>query len=269
MKFGFKGNTSKEALFNLFGHIRARVYITDNLYLDIGRFSFGILSRIRLCSNANFSGLAARVGDYCEFSECDVLLGGEHNNSEVANFNFSSSPVFQKLLVASGLDVRHSRKGVVEIGDGVIVGYGAILLSGASIGDGAVIAAGAVVTRPCQAFSIYAGNPAKLIKHRNIDHTQFQQFMRSTVQGAYHLLTGKLVLDEEIDAARQRRVVIRLQYLDSVKGGPFNFQILGALIDEHILPLREGSEFQRHCAQVTSEVGKEITWVSDPLNLEM
>lgn len=269
MKFGFKSTNPKEALFNLFGHVRMRVYISDNLYLDVGRFSSGILSRIRLCSNANFSGLLASVGDYCEFSECDVLVGGEHHNSEVINLNFSSSPVFQKLLIASGLDVRHSRKGIIEIGNGVVIGYGATLLSGTTIGDGAVVAAGAVVTRPCEAFGIYAGNPARLIKRRDIDRAEFQQFMRSSVQGAYHLLTGKPIQDEETEASRSRRVVLRLQYLDFVKGGPFNFQIVGALIDDAIVPLREGSEFQRYCAQIASEAGKELAWVSDPLSLEM
>lgn len=111
MKFRFKTDNTKDTLFNLLGHVRTRVFLAEDLYIDVGRFSIGIVSRLRLHSNAGFRGMAAKIGDYCEFSECDVMLGGEHNNSHPINLNFSASPVFQKLLMAGGVDVRHGRKG--------------------------------------------------------------------------------------------------------------------------------------------------------------
>lgn len=52
---------------------------------------------------------------------------------------------------------------VVDIGQDVWIGYGAVVLSGVSIGDGAVVAAGAVVTENVEAFSIVAGVPARRI----------------------------------------------------------------------------------------------------------
>ena len=39
-------------------------------------------------------------------------------------------------------------------------------MSGVHIGDGAVIAANSHVVRDVEAYSIYGGNPAKLIKYR-------------------------------------------------------------------------------------------------------
>lgn len=55
-------------------------------------------------------------------------------------------------------------KGPVIIGDNVWIGDKATILPGVTIGDGAVIAANSVVTKDVPAYSIAAGNPAKIIK---------------------------------------------------------------------------------------------------------
>lgn len=55
-------------------------------------------------------------------------------------------------------------KGPIIIGDNVWVGEKATIVSGVKIGDGAVIAANAVVTKDVPAYSVVAGNPAKVIK---------------------------------------------------------------------------------------------------------
>lgn len=47
------------------------------------------------------------------------------------------------------------------------IGTGAIILSGITIGEGAVVGAGAVVTKDVPGGVIVAGNPARVIKHRN------------------------------------------------------------------------------------------------------
>ena len=53
----------------------------------------------------------------------------------------------------------------IHVGNGCWIGAGAIILAGVSIGEGCVIAAGALVNRTCEANSLYAGVPARLIKH--------------------------------------------------------------------------------------------------------
>ena len=52
------------------------------------------------------------------------------------------------------------------VGDGVLVGMGAIILNGARIGDGALIGAGALVTEETKVKpeSLYLGTPAKFIR---------------------------------------------------------------------------------------------------------
>jgi acetyltransferase-like isoleucine patch superfamily enzyme len=68
-------------------------------------------------------------------------------------------------------DVPISESGVVisslDIGDDVFIGAGVTILSKVNkIGTGAVIGAGSVLTKDVGEYEIWAGNPAKFIKHR-------------------------------------------------------------------------------------------------------
>jgi acetyltransferase-like isoleucine patch superfamily enzyme len=49
--------------------------------------------------------------------------------------------------------------------DNVWIGANAIILKGVNIGRGAIVGAGSVVTKDIQAFSLWAGNPARFIKN--------------------------------------------------------------------------------------------------------
>ena len=53
----------------------------------------------------------------------------------------------------------------VSIKDKVWIGFNAIVLKGVTIGEGAIVAAGAVVTKDVPAYTIVAGNPAKVIRN--------------------------------------------------------------------------------------------------------
>ena len=48
--------------------------------------------------------------------------------------------------------------------DNAWIGAGSIILKGVTIGTNAVIGAGSVVTKDVPADTVYAGNPARLIK---------------------------------------------------------------------------------------------------------
>lgn len=56
----------------------------------------------------------------------------------------------------------------VVVGRGVWIGWGALLLNGIHIGDGAVVGAGSVVTRDVAAGEIVVGNPARVVRQRDV-----------------------------------------------------------------------------------------------------
>jgi acetyltransferase-like isoleucine patch superfamily enzyme len=60
----------------------------------------------------------------------------------------------------------HSFK-AVSIGHDVWLGANVIVLPGRTIGDGAIVGAGSVVTKDVAAYTVVAGNPARLVRVRN------------------------------------------------------------------------------------------------------
>ncbi len=52
----------------------------------------------------------------------------------------------------------------VVIGDKSWIGFGATILKGVHIGEGAVVGAQSLVTRDVPAFTVVAGNPARIVK---------------------------------------------------------------------------------------------------------
>lgn len=57
----------------------------------------------------------------------------------------------------------------VKIGDFVWCGANVTIMPGVNIGEGVVIGGGAVVTKDIPDYAVIGGNPAKVIKYRNID----------------------------------------------------------------------------------------------------
>ena len=61
--------------------------------------------------------------------------------------------------------IKHS----IKIGDNVWIGARCQICSGVRIDDGAIVAMGSVVTKSVPKCAIVGGNPAKIIKYRDID----------------------------------------------------------------------------------------------------
>ena len=58
--------------------------------------------------------------------------------------------------------------GPVKIGCYVFIGYGATILPNVTIGNGALVGARAVVTKDIPPLTVAVGNPAKIIRKRNL-----------------------------------------------------------------------------------------------------
>lgn len=66
-------------------------------------------------------------------------------------------------------DWSHVKISPVKICDKVWIGFNSIILKGINIGEGAVVGAGSVVTKDVPAWTIVAGNPARIIREIPID----------------------------------------------------------------------------------------------------
>jgi galactoside O-acetyltransferase len=69
----------------------------------------------------------------------------------------------------------------VIVGRHVIIGSGSVLLPGVTLEEGVAVGALSLVNKNCDAFGIYAGNPAKRIKERKRDLLELETIFLSKV----------------------------------------------------------------------------------------
>lgn len=135
-----------------------KYYSAQNV--DVGLYTYGG------CFSDKFNtGGTVKVGRYCSIAEHVSYFGANHP------FNMISQSAFfyNKAL---GLDVKDVERFNLTIGNDVWIGYGTIITAGCvNIGNGAVVGAGSVVTHDVPAYSVVAGNPARIIKMRFDENT--------------------------------------------------------------------------------------------------
>jgi len=98
---------------------------------------------------------------------CDVHISWGvwlyDHNSHPLSWKDRSMDVFNHY---SGLpkNWQHIKRAPIKICDKAWIGFNSIILKGVTIGEGAIVGAGSVVTKDVPAWTIFAGNPAKMIK---------------------------------------------------------------------------------------------------------
>ena len=107
------------------------------------------------------------VGAFTSIAKgCKCFLGGNHRTTWGTTYPFGliHPNIFKNTNIETS---KYSlTNGSINIGNDVWIGLNVTIMSGVHIGDGAVIAANSHVVRDVEAYSIYGGNPAKLIKYR-------------------------------------------------------------------------------------------------------
>lgn len=133
-----------------------RKMMKEKYNVNVGMHSYGS------CFNEDFSsGNQVNIGRYCSFGANVKYFGSNHPIK-----NLSTSPYFYNKYFSS-FDVEDVKRTDLNIGNDVWVGYGVIITSSCTtIGNGAVIGASSVVTKDVPPYSIFVGNPGKVIRYR-------------------------------------------------------------------------------------------------------
>lgn len=132
---------------------KTRVWALRKMGYSIGQSSY-IASDLRLTLNFVYNRGSLTIGERVSIAPGVIIILSSHSNA---------SPISKQIP---------THENVVNIGNDVWVGAGAIILNGLSIGDGAIVGAGSVVTHDVPPHTIVAGNPAKVVREiKTNEHT--------------------------------------------------------------------------------------------------
>jgi acetyltransferase-like isoleucine patch superfamily enzyme len=104
-------------------------------------------------ANIRAAGGDVCIGDFCLIAQFCTLVATNHTVDTTEN------------MIDAPWDLS---KASIVIEDDVWIGANCVILPGVTIGRGAVIGAGAVVTKNVPPYSIYIGNPARLLRMRTL-----------------------------------------------------------------------------------------------------
>lgn len=141
--------------------------------------------KFQLLNNKLSIGKKFTCGPYCSISKKNRIMIGNRffmgrNCHLASNLNIGNNVMLASYVSCVGGDhkidnisvpIRDSGRDTFKttvIEDNVWIGHGVIIIHGVTIASGAVVAAGSVVTHDVPQNGIVGGNPAKLIRYRNL-----------------------------------------------------------------------------------------------------
>lgn len=123
-----------------------------------------------------------RMGEFCTVwfnavvrGDVNSIVIGDHTNIQDGAVIHCT---YQKAATTIGNYVSIGHNAIIHgctIEDNVLIGMGAIVMDGAVVEEGAIVAAGAIVTqgKRVEKGTIYAGNPARLLKQVSEEQREF------------------------------------------------------------------------------------------------
>lgn len=113
----------------------------------------------------DFIGDKLIIGKFCMIAS-DVkfiMNGANHLTNSLTTYPFA---IFGHGWENAMEGKTYPKKGDINIGNDVWIGYNATIMAGVTIGNGAIIATNATVIKDVEPYSIVGGNPAREIKKR-------------------------------------------------------------------------------------------------------
>lgn len=120
---------------------------------DVGKFSIDATSHLKSDTFIECGG-GVTIGRYFHPGRGLTIYSSNHNYAAGSRIPYDE---IQILLP-------------VTIGDFVWCGANVTLLPGVTVGEGAVIGAGSVVVKDVPRCAIVGGNPARVLKYRDVEH---------------------------------------------------------------------------------------------------
>lgn len=117
------------------------------------------------------------VGAFCSISENVTVILGNHLTRCASTFPFQAEQNRWPSRFAAAEKLSDDIPQSVVIGNDVWIGRGSTVLPGSTIGDGCIIAAEAVVRGAVPPYSLYGGNPGRVIRPR-FDAETIQRLLR-------------------------------------------------------------------------------------------
>ena len=126
-------------------YIAAQAYVTDDVRIGAD------------CTLNPFTTVrgTVRLGDGVRIGAHTSLLGFNHSSA-------IDRPIHRQPVTSRG----------ITVGDDVWIGSHVVVVDGVGIGDHCIIGAGAVVTKDIPAWSVAAGNPARVLRDRRVPRDQ-------------------------------------------------------------------------------------------------
>jgi dTDP-4-amino-4,6-dideoxy-D-glucose acyltransferase len=149
----------------------SRIALGDNVRIDdfcvlsagVGGISIGQHVHIAVYSSLIGAGKIT-LSDFCNISSRVSIYS--------SNDDYSGATMTNPTVPSEYTGVTHAD---VYLGKHVIVGSGSVILPGVTLEEGVAVGALSLVTKHCDAFGIYAGNPARRIKERRRDLLELEQ----------------------------------------------------------------------------------------------
>lgn len=104
------------------------------------------------------------IGKFCQFAN-GVLFITSSANHPLRGFSTYPFAIFTPEFKDKYVE-GNRQPGDTHIGNDVWLGHDVKVMPGVRIGDGVIVGAGAVVSRDLPAYSVAAGNPAKVVRKR-------------------------------------------------------------------------------------------------------
>lgn len=113
----------------------------------------------------DFNGDRLIIGKFCQIASGVefVMNGANHQMNAITTFPFYTLEGWN-MTSPSAKDL--PLKGDTVIGNDVWIGQNSVILPGVKIGDGAIVGLNSVVGSDIPPYSIFAGNPARLVRKR-------------------------------------------------------------------------------------------------------